>query len=79
MVGNIEDLFTLLAGAGRLPGQRKGDGSWRLVVPIEISLPHGCNCVACAAGPKHWSDCAVHNEPAYPNGPCDCNVGGTDS
>lgn len=21
----------------------------------------------------HKSDCAVHNEPAYPNGPCDCN------
>jgi hypothetical protein len=21
---------------------------------------------------KHWSDCAVHNEPAYPNGECDC-------
>lgn len=20
----------------------------------------------------HDSDCAVHNEPAYPNGPCDC-------
>lgn len=20
----------------------------------------------------HKSDCAVHNEPAYPNGPCDC-------
>lgn len=20
----------------------------------------------------HWSDCATHNEPAYPNGPCDC-------
>ncbi|MEG9528384.1 MAG: hypothetical protein MIL41_21885 [Hyphomicrobiales bacterium] len=20
----------------------------------------------------HWSDCAVHNEPAYPAGPCDC-------
>lgn len=20
----------------------------------------------------HWSDCAVHNEPAYPNGPCSC-------
>ena len=20
----------------------------------------------------HASDCAVHNEPAYPNGPCDC-------
>lgn len=22
----------------------------------------------------HDSDCAVHNEPAYPNGPCDCGV-----
>lgn len=21
---------------------------------------------------KHWSDCAVHNEPAMPNGPCNC-------
>jgi hypothetical protein len=21
---------------------------------------------------EHASDCAVHNEPAYPNGPCDC-------
>lgn len=21
----------------------------------------------------HNSDCAVHNEPAYPNGPCDCS------
>ena len=20
----------------------------------------------------HWSDCSVHNEPAYRNGPCDC-------
>lgn len=20
----------------------------------------------------HWSDCSVHNEPAYPGGPCDC-------
>ena len=21
---------------------------------------------------NHWSDCAVHNPPAYPAGPCDC-------
>lgn len=20
----------------------------------------------------HWSSCAVHNEPAFPNGECDC-------
>ena len=25
--------------------------------------------------PKHKSDCAVHNEPAYPAGPCDCEAG----
>jgi hypothetical protein len=23
---------------------------------------------------SHWSDCAVHNEPAYPAGACDCGV-----
>jgi hypothetical protein len=22
----------------------------------------------------HASDCATHNEPAYPNGPCDCHL-----
>jgi hypothetical protein len=32
-----------------------------------------CSCSACAVTP-HASDCAVHNEPAYPNGPCDCGV-----
>ena len=29
---------------------------------------------AAAADKLHWSDCAVHNEPAYPAGPCDCGV-----
>ncbi|CAM6005671.1 unnamed protein product [Sphagnum balticum] len=29
---------------------------------------------------QHWSDCAVHNEPAYPNGSCDCGgFNGADS
>jgi len=23
---------------------------------------------------KHWSDCAVHSEPAYPAGDCDCGA-----
>lgn len=32
-----------------------------------------CQCVACKATP-HKSDCAVHNEPAEPNGPCDCGA-----
>jgi len=29
---------------------------------------------AMAADKLHWSDCAVHNGPAYPAGPCDCGV-----
>jgi hypothetical protein len=27
-----------------------------------------------AADKLHWSDCAVHNGPAHPAGPCDCGV-----
>jgi len=27
-----------------------------------------------AADKLHWSDCAVHNGPAYPAGECDCGV-----
>ena len=29
-----------------------------------------CRCTAGSCG--HRSDCAVHNEPALPNGPCNC-------
>jgi hypothetical protein len=31
-----------------------------------------CQCTACKDGILHASDCAVHNGPAYPAGPCDC-------
>ena len=31
-----------------------------------------CQCDACRAGPRHYSDCAVHRPPAEPAGPCDC-------
>jgi len=27
-----------------------------------------------SSGDNHDSDCATHNEPAYPNGPCDCTL-----
>lgn len=33
-----------------------------------------CQCEACQMNGIHASDCAVHNEPAYPNGPCDCGA-----
>ena len=33
-----------------------------------------CVCDACKGGVLHWSDCAVHNMPAYPSDPCDCGA-----
>jgi hypothetical protein len=33
-----------------------------------------CKCGLCETVP-HDSDCAVHNEPATPNGDCDCKRG----
>ena len=36
--------------------------------------PTHCQCTACKNGILHASDCAVHNGPAYPAGPCDCGV-----
>lgn len=33
-----------------------------------------CGCDSCTVEAPHASDCAVHNEPAYPAGPCDCDA-----
>lgn len=33
-----------------------------------------CQCEACQADGTHYSDCAVHREPAEPNGSCDCGL-----
>lgn len=33
-----------------------------------------CVCPACKDGTIHASDCAVHNAPALPVGPCDCGL-----
>lgn len=33
-----------------------------------------CQCSACRDGVYHGSCCAVHNEPAYPAGPCNCGA-----
>ena len=35
--------------------------------------PEPCQCPECQVTP-HASDCAVHNEPAYPNGACNCRA-----
>jgi hypothetical protein len=39
----------------------------------DLFMPDHCMCEACKDGiTLHKSDCAVHSEPAYRNGPCDC-------
>lgn len=40
--------------------------------PAAAIDPSHCQCDACKDGTIHDSCCAVHNEPAYPNGPCNC-------
>lgn len=35
------------------------------------TLTRTCNCGERDQTP-HASDCSVHNEPAFPKGPCDC-------
>jgi hypothetical protein len=39
-----------------------------------LAQPAHCQCTACKDGVIHASDCAVHNGPAYPAGPCDCGA-----
>jgi hypothetical protein len=43
-----------------------GDGKMTTTATRE-----GCRCPACRDGLRHYSDCAVHNEPAEP---CDCSL-----
>jgi len=45
----------------------------------EIGMPNCCDAAQSAwkelrTRTSHLSDCAMHNEPAYPNGPCDCGA-----
>jgi len=40
----------------------------------QIQESRHCECGYCLGYITHSSDCAVHNEPAEPNGECNCNV-----
>ncbi|MBG0871427.1 hypothetical protein H0X91_15755 [Burkholderia sp. 9777_1386] len=50
-----------------------------VIRPPAASQPKHCQCPACRADVIHASDCAVHNAPALPRGPCDCGAGLPDS
>lgn len=40
-----------------------------LLLGLERDDQLGCGC---PDNCRHWSDCAIHNAPAYAPGPCDC-------
>jgi len=44
-------------------------------IKAALEAKDGCQCPACKTAP-HASDCAVHNEPAYPAGECNCGAKG---
>ena len=60
-----------------LEDARTFTGAWpagaKAITAIREALAEGCQCPACKIAP-HESDCPVHNEPAWPNGPCDCGA-----
>ena len=49
------------------------DNALREALAEQSELEEGCQCPACEVT-LHASDCAVHNEPAYPKGSCDCGA-----
>ena len=48
-------------------------GATITAIKAALAQPEGCQCPECQIKP-HTSDCAVHNEPAYPKGRCDCGA-----
>lgn len=75
--GNAEKRVVLRSAARiimRLES-KLGDANMRLseVTDELAKVRAGCQCPACRVV-KHDSDCAVHNMPAEPNGPCNCGA-----
>lgn len=46
---------------------------YKLLAKQAIEQAQQCQCLECRVT-LHTSDCAVHNEPAYPKGACDCGA-----
>jgi hypothetical protein len=63
---------TIIAALGDAKDQ--GRAELAAVTQELAALKQGCQCPACCGGVKHDSDCAVHNMPAEPNGPCNCGA-----
>lgn len=65
------ELWQVRAALATQPAESKACASVG-VEPV-VRTDH-CQGPECRDGVLHKSDCAVHNEPAYPAGPCDCGA-----
>jgi len=54
---------------------RKKTQSAITAIKAALEAKDGCQCPACKVAP-HASDCAVHSEPAYQAGECNCGASG---
>ena len=74
---NAEQLYgNYLARQGKVRGLKVlADDHEKAITAIKAALEakDGCQCPACKVVP-HASDCAVHSEPAYPTGECNCGA-----
>ncbi|RLC99380.1 MAG: hypothetical protein DRI65_17275 [Chloroflexota bacterium] len=71
VVGHLVDMKRVQHLLNRLADQQAMPDDWWRDEWASIKGPNEtCNCGQC--GRMHASDCAVHNEPAYPKGACDC-------
>jgi hypothetical protein len=64
----LTTLHGLIAADGAAPTETWTIDTNRVVAAIDEVLSES------PSGIRHWSSCAMHNEPAYPAGPCDCGA-----
>lgn len=50
-----------------------GDAGKAFVNRYKAASDDICECGKCTPTTLHWSDCAVHNLPAEPQGECTCD------
>lgn len=60
--------------AAYAPGYKSASGKTPTMALLNYLNEVSCQCSNCTLDGPHEMDCSVHNEPAFPNGPCDCDA-----
>lgn len=62
----------VVRGVAELPDRTSPDGNPEMMLVTPAELIGIVRRALGGVGDGHDSDCATHNEPAFPNGPCNC-------